>query len=145
MLSYGRLARYENVDRIFRINSNTILGFGGDYADFQFLKRMIDQKVVDDYCHDDKIELKPKSLFNWLTRVMYNCRCRFNPLWVDLIVGGIQDGAPFLGHVDLRGRSYQDKTIGTGFGKHLGVPLLREYSEKPGNKTYNDAVDVVII
>lgn len=62
---------------------------------------------------------------------MYNRRCRMNPWWIDLLVGGVQDGEPFLGHVDVRGRAYEDKAVATGFGKHLAVPLLREYTENP--------------
>ena len=43
--SYGSLARYKNVDRIVKINDKIILAAGGDYADFQFIKSAIDQKV----------------------------------------------------------------------------------------------------
>lgn len=130
LISYGSMARYRNIDRVFKINESTIIGVSGDYADFQFIKKHIDQKVTEDYCYDDKIQLKPKSLYNWLTRVLYNKRCRFDPLWIDVIVGGVQDGEPFLGHVDMRGRAYKDSAIATGYGKHLAVPLLREETEK---------------
>lgn len=132
LVSYGSLAHFRNVDRVFRVNDSCILGAGSDYADFQCIKKYIDEKITEDFCYDDNIEMKPKSLYNWLTRCMYNRRCRFNPWWVDLVVGGIQDGVPFLGHVDVRGRAYEDKVIATGFGKHLAIPLLREYSERPG-------------
>lgn len=132
LVSYGSLAHFRNVDRVFRINDNCILGAGADYADFQCIKKYIDEKITEDFCYDDSIEMKPKSMFNWLTRCLYNRRCRFNPWWVDLVVGGVQDGVPFLGHVDVRGRAYEDKVIATGFGKHLAIPLLREYAERPG-------------
>lgn len=133
LISYGSMARYRNIDRVFKINDNTIIGVSGDFADFQFIKKHIDQKVTEDYCYDDKIELKPKSLYNWLTRVLYNKRSRFDPLWIDVVVGGLQNGIPFLGHVDMRGRAYEDSAIATGYGKHLAVPLLREETEKkPG-------------
>lgn len=132
LVSYGSLASFRNVDRVFKVNDKCIIGAGLDFADFQFIKRYINEKITEDFCHDDKIELKPRSLYNWLTRMMYNKRSRMEPLWVDLVVGGIQDGEPFLGHVDMRGRSYEDAVIATGYGKHLAVPLLREYSE---NKT----------
>ncbi|XP_053687775.1 proteasome subunit beta type-4 [Sabethes cyaneus] len=131
LISYGSMARFHDVDRVYKINDKTILGIGGDFADFQFIKRYIDQKVVDDMCLADKNELKPKSLYNWLTRVMYNRRCDFKPLYLDMVVGGIQDGEPFLGHVNLRGRAYTSNVIATGFGTHLALPLLREYSENP--------------
>lgn len=131
LVSYGSLASFRNVDRVFTINDSCILGAGADYADFQCIKHYIDEKITEDFCYDDKIEMKPKSLYNWLTRCMYNRRCRMNPWWIDLVVGGVQDGVPFLGHVDVRGRAYEDKAVATGFGKHLAVPLLREYTEKP--------------
>lgn len=133
LISYGSMARFRNIDRVFKINDCTVIGASGDYADFQFIKKHIDQKVTEDYCYADNIELKPKQLYNWLTRVLYNKRCRFDPLWIDIVVGGMQDGEPFLGHVDMRGRSYEDSAIATGYGKHLAVPLLREQTEKrPG-------------
>ena len=134
LVSYGSLARFHDVDRVFKINDKTVLAFGGDYADFQYIKRMIDQKVIDDVCLDDKQEMKPKELYSWLTRVMYNRRNKFEPLYLDMVVGGMQDGEPFLGHVNLRGRSYTSNVVATGYGSHLGLPLLREYSEKPEMK-----------
>ena len=36
----------------------------------------------------------PKSLFSWLTRVMYNRRTRINPLWNTIIVGGYDEETP---------------------------------------------------
>lgn len=131
LISYGSLARYQDVERVHKINEKTIIGVGGDFADFQFIKRYIDQKVVDDMCLADKNELKPKSLYNWLTRIMYNRRCDFRPLYLDIVVGGMQDNEPFLGHVNLRGRAYTSNVIATGYGTHLSLPLLREYSENP--------------
>lgn len=127
LVSYGSLARFQDVQRVFKINEKTVLGAGGDFADFQSLKRSIDQKMVEDMCHEDEIEMRPKSLYNWLTRVFYNRRSRFNPLWLEMVVGGIEsNGRPFLGHVDLRGRAYEDDVVATGFGKHLALPLVRE-------------------
>lgn len=52
-----------------------------------------------------------------------------SPLWLDIIVGGMQDGKPFLGHVNVRGKAYQDTAIATGFGQHLALPILREYTD----------------
>ncbi|XP_035901573.1 proteasome subunit beta type-4 isoform X1 [Anopheles stephensi] len=131
LISYGSLARFHDVDRVYRINDKTVLGVGGDFADFQYIKRHIDQKVIDDQCLDDKNEMKPRSFYNWLTRVMYNRRSDFQPLYLDLVIGGMQDGEPFLGHVNLRGRSYTSNVVATGYGTHLALPLLREYSENP--------------
>lgn len=43
--SYGSLARFKNVSRLLRINETTVLGGGGDYADFQHISEIIKQKV----------------------------------------------------------------------------------------------------
>lgn len=69
-----------------------------------------------------------------MTRVLYNRRSRMNPLWLDLVVGGMvttEEGGrkPFLGHVNFRGRAYETDAVATGFGMHLGLPLMRDYLE----------------
>lgn len=43
--SYGSLARFKNISRVLKVNDKIILGAGGDYADFQYLKDIIDQKM----------------------------------------------------------------------------------------------------
>lgn len=129
LISYGNMARYHNVDRVFQINENIILGICGDYADFQMLKQLIDETILADFSTDDKIALKPKDLYTWLSRVLYNRRSRMNPLWVDMVVGGMQYDEPFLGHINFRGRAYTSNIIATGFGTHLALPIFREQSE----------------
>uniref|UniRef100_A0A0K8TS01 Proteasome subunit beta n=1 Tax=Tabanus bromius TaxID=304241 RepID=A0A0K8TS01_TABBR len=143
LVSYGSLARFQDIDRVFAMNEKIIVGCGGDYADFQSIKRFLDEKIMTDICYNDNIHMKPKSMYNFLTRVMYNRRSRFNPLWVDMIVGGMEDGTPFLGHVDLRGRAYQDSVVSTGFGKHLVLPLVREYMENRVSITEDEAIKLV--
>lgn len=41
---------------------------------------------------------------------------------------------PFLGHVNFRGRSYETDCVATGFGMHLGLPLLRNFKDSQGAK-----------
>ena len=43
--SYGSLARFRNCPRVMKINENIICGVGGDYADFQYLQDVINQKM----------------------------------------------------------------------------------------------------
>uniref|UniRef100_A0A1L8EE07 Proteasome subunit beta n=1 Tax=Haematobia irritans TaxID=7368 RepID=A0A1L8EE07_HAEIR len=143
LVSYGSMARYQDVQRVFKVNNKTVIGAGGDFADFQSLKRSIDQKMVEDMCHEDELEMKPKALYNWLTRVLYNRRSRINPLWLEVVVGGLDNGEPFLGHVDLRGRAYQDDVVATGFGKHLALPLVREHLVEGQKLTQAQASEVL--
>merc|ERR1712018_528348 len=52
--------------------------------------------------------MRPEALHCWLTRVLYNRRSKFDPLWNTIIVGGIQDGKPFLGCVDHIGTAWKE-------------------------------------
>lgn len=45
LASYGSLARYTNCPRIVKINNNIILGASGDYADFQYVRDFVEQKM----------------------------------------------------------------------------------------------------
>ena len=43
--SYGSMARYRNISRIMNVNNNTAIAGAGDYADFQFLKEVLEQRM----------------------------------------------------------------------------------------------------
>jgi 20S proteasome subunit beta 7 len=142
LVSYGSLARYRNCDRVIKVNDKIVLGCGGDYADFQFIRAEIEQKAINDLELKDNNELKPRALYNWMTTFLYNRRCEMKPLYVDLIIGGINDvnepdEKPFLGHVSIRGKAYKDDVIATGFGSHLALPIMREFLQKKENDIKN--------
>lgn len=144
LVSYGSLARYQNIERVFQINNKILLGGGGDFADIQSIKRSIDQKMIEDQCCNDGVVMKPAELSSWLTRVLYNRRCRMNPLYIDVVVGGVDEvGKPFLGNVDLRGRAYDDYVVATGFARHLALPLVRERKPKDREFTFEEATSLV--
>ncbi|KAJ2938183.1 hypothetical protein O0L34_g18523 [Tuta absoluta] len=130
--SYGSLARFRDCPRVFKVNDNILLGCGGDYADFQYLKDIIQQKIIDEQCIGDGLQLKPRSLHCWLTRVLYNKRSKMDPLWSNYVVAGVQDGEPFLGAVDKLGTAYEDGAIATGLGAYMATPLLRNATEGQG-------------
>ncbi|CAG9859740.1 unnamed protein product [Phyllotreta striolata] len=143
LASYGSLARYKNCPRVIEINPNIIMGAGGDYADFQYVKSFIEQKIIDEDCLDDGLKMKPKSLYCWLTRIMYQRRSKLDPFWNNLVVGGIQDGVPFLGTVDKLGTAYTDKVICTGYGAHIALPVLRDALDKKPNLNLNEAKQLI--
>lgn len=141
--SYGSLARYRNCQRVMKVNSTTVMGAGGDYADYQFIKSLIEQKVIDDECLNDGFQYTPKSLYSWLTRVMYNRRSQFNPLWNTLIIGGLQDGEPFLGYVDKIGVAFEGPSLASGYGAYIAQPIMRDTLEKKGKLTETEAKDLI--
>jgi len=133
--SYGSLAKFRSIERIIKVNDTTILGASGDIADFQYLKSLIEQRVINDECDDNGFGLKPKALHTWLTRMMYNRRSKFDPLWNTFLVAGLEDGEPYLGCVDKIGTTFRDSKIATGYGAHIALPLMREALEKKPQMT----------
>ncbi|XP_001601321.1 proteasome subunit beta type-4 [Nasonia vitripennis] len=143
LASYGSLARFRNCERVIKVNDNIILGAGGDYADYQYLRSIIEQKILDERCLDDGFTLKPKSLHCWLTRVMYNKRSKFDPLWNNFIIGGIEDDKLFLGTVDKLGTAFTDPVIATGYGAYMASPLLNKAYEANPEMTEQEATDLI--
>ena len=48
LASYGSLARFPDVQRVLRVNDTTIVACTGDFADFQFLSEILEQKQIDE-------------------------------------------------------------------------------------------------
>jgi len=143
--SYGSLARFPDLQRILKVNDTTMVAAGGDYADYQFLSEIIGQKQIDEDCKDDGFNLKPKALHCWLTRVMYNRRSRFDPLWNIFLVLGMQDEQPFLGYVNLLGTAFEETVLATGMGTDLALPVMRAAMEKKGGLlSYDEAKETLL-
>lgn len=97
-----------------------------------------------DAINDDKIILKPRQLYNYLTCEMYRSRCNFTPLMLELVIGGMQDDeTPFLGHVSPLGRAFEDDFISSGLGGHMAIPLLREYERKLDELNENTVQELI--
>jgi len=141
--SYGSLAKYRSLSRILKVNDTTVMGTSGDYADLQFMKSVIEQKVIDEECLADGFSYSPKSIYSWLTRVMYSRRTRLNPLWNTVIVGGMQKGEPFLGYVDKLGVAYEAPSVASGYGAYIAQPLLRDALDKTPTMSEAEACDVM--
>uniref|UniRef100_A0A8C8CIJ7 Proteasome subunit beta n=1 Tax=Oncorhynchus tshawytscha TaxID=74940 RepID=A0A8C8CIJ7_ONCTS len=94
--SYGSLARFRNISRLMKVNDSTILGASGDYADYQYMKQIIEQMVIDEELLGDGHSYSPKAIHSWLTRVMYNRRSKMNPLWNTVVIGGFYNDERWL-------------------------------------------------
>ena len=75
---------------------------------------------------DDKSALTAPEIRAFLSRVMYNRRNKVDPLWSTVLVAGCAGGVPSLGYVDLRGTTFSEDFLATGFGAHMALPLIRE-------------------
>jgi len=126
LASYGSLARFKDVERLRKLGDYTVIGGTGDYSDFQYIMQTLDELVTEDEIADDGSKLSPAAIHSYLTRIMYNRRNKGDPLWGLIIVAGVKDGKSFLGLSDLRGTSYTDDNIATGYGNYIGRALLRK-------------------
>ncbi len=54
---------------------------------------------------------------------MYQRRSKIDPLWLNLVVGGNDNGTPFLGAVDVVGAAWKEGYIATGIGAEF-VPAI---------------------
>ncbi|KAJ1422028.1 Small GTPase superfamily [Sesbania bispinosa] len=136
--SYGSTLRYKSVERLKPVGKHSLLGASGEISDFQEILRYLDELILYDNMWDDGNSLGPKEVHNYLTRVMYNRRNKFNPLWNSLILGGVKNGQKYLGMVNMIGINFEDNHVATGLGNHLARPILRD--EWHENLTFEEGV-----
>jgi len=126
LISYGKFARYKDVQRVFPLaDGQAIVAAGGEHSDFQQLLHFLEELADEDFNRDDGYKLGAAEYYNYIRAVMYNHRSKMNPLWNDVVVGGLKDGKPFLGTVDLIGTQYEEDFLATGFGGYIVTPILR--------------------
>lgn len=132
LASYGSLARFRNVERLKPVNESTLIGASGEYSDFQYIQQLLDNLTTVDFNFNDDSEHLPNEIFQYLVRVMYQRRNKFDPLWNSLVIAGYSkvDQQPFLGVTDYVGTHWQDETIATGFGNYLAQPILRKFVDE---------------
>jgi len=126
LASYGSMARFRDIRRIAPLGKYTLIGASGEYSDYQYLLRLLDELVLEDQLNEDGASYSPHSIHSYLSRVLYNRRNKMDPLWGQFVVAGFRDGNSFLGLADLRGTNYEDETIATGYGSMIARPLLRK-------------------
>src|SRR3984885_9329489 len=102
--SYGSLARFTDVKRLRTFAETSVVGFGGDVSDMQYLDRLLNSLSIEEDYSSSGHTLNGRNLHTYLSKVMYKRRSDFNPLWNSLLVAGIdEEGLPFLASTDLLG------------------------------------------
>ena len=154
--SYGSLARFTDVKRLRPFLSTSVVGFGGDVSDMQFLDRHLNELAIDEaYEHDPSPDdssptagqLNAANLHKYLSKLMYRRRNSFDPLWNQILVAGFDSSsAPFLASVDLRGTTFTSPSLASGFGAMLAQPIMRRHAateEDAAKLTREQAVAIV--
>ncbi|KAH9888218.1 20S proteasome subunit [Xylariomycetidae sp. FL2044] len=148
LASYGSLARFTDVKRIRTFANTSLIGFGGDVSDMQYLDRHLTELSIDEaYLSDAGHTLNARNLHKYLSKLMYHRRSKFDPLWNSLLVAGLdEDSKPFLAAADLLGTTYTSPSLATGFGSMLAQPIMRKYVPDEAavpNITREQAVEVI--
>ncbi len=156
--SYGSLARFTDTLRLRPFGKNAVVGFSGDVSDMQYLDRTLNSLQVDEAYHnpDEGTEdadagngntLNAANLHKYLGNLFYNRRNKFNPLWNQVLVAGLDDDdKPFLACADLRGTTYTSPSLATGYGSALAQPIMRrvaETEEQAAQLTQEQAVEII--
>ncbi|CAG8634866.1 13331_t:CDS:2 [Ambispora gerdemannii] len=142
--SFGSLARYREVERLYPVGEYTVLASSGDFSDFQYVKHTLDKIMTKEYYTNDGHILGTPHIYEYLSQVMYHRRSKLNPLWNAFVVGGYHNGEGYLGYVNLLGTTFQASTITTGIGMYMASPLLRKAVEgHEDTLTEAEAVDLV--
>jgi len=127
LASYGSLARFTDVKRLRTFADSSIVGFGGDVSDMQYLDRLLNSLDTEEAYGSSGHTLNARNLHTYLSKVFYKRRSDFNPLWNQVLVAGLDgENKPFLASADLLGTTFTAPSLATGFGAHLVQPLLRK-------------------
>lgn len=147
LASYGSLARFTDVKRIRTFAETSLIGFGGDVSDMQYLDRHLTELSIDEAYQESAHTLNARSLHKYLSKLLYHRRSKFDPLWNHLLVAGLdEEGAPFLAATDLLGTTFTSPSLATGYGSMLAQPIMRKYvpdEASVANVTQQQAVDVI--
>ncbi|KAL1871058.1 hypothetical protein VTK73DRAFT_2254 [Phialemonium thermophilum] len=148
LASYGSLARFRDVSRLRTFAGTSVIGFGGDVSDMQYLDRHLNELAIDEAYSTDpspppsddaadatsngnssRTTLNAANLHTYLAKLLYARRSKFDPLWNHLLVAGFDgEGEPFLASADLRGTAFSAPALATGYGAMLAVPILRRHA-----------------
>ncbi|XP_023753618.1 proteasome subunit beta type-4 [Lactuca sativa] len=124
--SYGSTIHYKSVERMKQVGKHSLIGASGEISDFQEILLYLDELILHDNMWDDGNSLGAKEVHNYLTRIMYNRRNKFDPLWNSLVIGGVKNGHKYIGSISMIGVHFEENHVATGFGNHLARPILCE-------------------
>jgi 20S proteasome, alpha and beta subunits len=91
------------------------------------------QGVVEDKARGDP-GLDPVTLEDFLRAGLYNRSIKATPLRLDLVLGGIVKGLPYLCMLDQRGYVCRDRVAATGFAAKMILPYLKNELAKRGKE-----------
>ncbi|EDW36933.1 GL25789 [Drosophila persimilis] len=140
----GSVPRYQDVDRIFKINKQIIMGGGGNFHDVQMYRRTIGKQISSDRIYQDGFEMKPKSLALWLMNTTNARRLALDATNVELVVAGMQpDEGPYLATIGRPEGISDGYVAATGPARQTVISLVRDKKPKERSFTEKEAICLI--
>ena len=142
LVSYGSMARYQDVSRVHILDGRIAIAFTGDHADFQEICEEMDKVVRENNENDDGIRVTADSVASHLRLWLYDRRCKMDPVCCFCVVADDSH----LHYVDLYGTHYTDDIVCTGYGEDFALPLLRKKFDEtpPSEMSVEDASKLLL-
>ncbi|ANQ05878.1 Proteasome subunit beta type [Plasmodium coatneyi] len=154
--SYGSYAKFQNVERIFKINNKTVMSFSGELADAQYLHEALTRVNVNNVMDKkSKYDVHNTKYYHaYVGRLFYNRKNKIDPLFNTIIVAGVnsQDYDDndkdvllysdkqstdeykvinkedlYIGFVDMHGTQFSADYMTTGYARYFALTLLRDH------------------
>lgn len=145
LLLHGSTRKYMNVDdRIQELTPRTIIGFSGEYSDFQESFRELNELVLEDSLQGPSY-LGPKELTHYLSSVHYYKRNQMDPYLNNVIIGGFDwDGELMLMNVDSFGTLLNANYFTTSYSHYFcNAIFASDYPEDYTTLTKEKAIEIL--
>lgn len=127
-ISYGGMRKNKDARRVFKINDECLFAASGEMADFQNLKKMVEDKREEDEIENDGATfLKPRDYFNFISHTNYNKRMKMDPLYTATMVAGVRkdNKEVFLGMTDLYGTKVEADFLLSGLALYYCQAVMQ--------------------
>lgn len=93
----------------------------------QYIDRHLSSLQIKENYGSSDAPLDARNVHTYITKVLYQRRSKFDPLWNAILVGGLDsDSKPFLAQTDLLGTRFSAPSLATGYGAMLAQPIMRK-------------------
>lgn len=141
-VSYGSMVKLKDQQRVAKINDTTVLASSGEYSDWQEACNLMEKIEQKSRNEDDGIQYNAKDYANYLARVNYQHRNKFNPLYINSIVGGFQKGEKYLAMIDIHGALLEGKSLVTGMANYFSKPII--WNDWNENQSEEEVKEILI-
>lgn len=139
LISWGTLILSEKGVKAFKLTDTIVLASAGLTSDYQMLVNRL-QAQIKLYELEQKKAISVKALSKMVANTLYSRR--FNPLYVQTVIVGVDDTGPALYTLDMGGSLIPDEYTATGTGVRTAYGALeRGYKE---GITVKEAEEVAI-